>query len=72
MMADEELGSTKEQEAHVMALNGITRILVSQYLVDGYRYSSLADAMAQVRRSQGHRELARQTGLAGQPLSDGR
>lgn len=71
-MTEEELGSAEERETHAMALNGITRILVSHYLVDGYRYTSLADAMAQVRRSVGHRALARQAGLFGQPLPDGR
>ena len=35
----------------VMHRNGILRVPADQYHVDGYRYSSLADALAQVRRS---------------------
>ena len=39
-----------DPDAAVMARNGITRVTVHQYHVDGYRYSSLRDAMAQVGR----------------------
>ncbi|UNK78435.1 hypothetical protein MNQ96_12755 [Sphingopyxis granuli] len=31
---------------------GITRVPVATYLLDGYRYTSLADAVAQARRSR--------------------
>ena len=35
----------------VMERNGITRITAHQYWVHGYRYTNLADALAQVKRS---------------------
>ena len=38
-------------EAALMERNGILRERADRYLVDGYRYTSLADALAQVRRS---------------------
>lgn len=34
----------------LMERNGITRVRADQYHVDGYRYTSLADALAQVSR----------------------
>jgi hypothetical protein len=38
----------------MMARNGIVRVPADQYHVDGFRYSNLADALAQVvRRSAG-------------------
>ena len=40
-----------DAELAVMARNGITRISVDQYQVDGYRYGNLGDALAQVSRS---------------------
>ena len=67
-MNDGELESAEERETLALALNGITRVEVSHYLVDGYRYTSLADAMAQVRRSTAPRARARQAGLFGQLL----
>lgn len=39
-----------DAEADVMARNRITRVAAYQYHVDGYRYSNLADALAQVAR----------------------
>lgn len=39
-----------EAELAVMERNGITLVRANQYHVDGYRYSNLADAMAQVNR----------------------
>ena len=39
-----------DPEAAVMIRNGITRVQADQYHVDGYRYTSLADALAQVSR----------------------
>lgn len=42
-------------EADLMVRNGITRVRADQYHVDGYRYTSLADALAQVRRGAGKR-----------------
>ena len=35
----------------LMERNGITRVRADQYHVDGYRYTSLADAVAQVGRA---------------------
>jgi len=69
-MIDGKLESAEERETLALALNGITRVPVSHYLVDGYRYTTLPDAMAQVRRSVAHRALARQAGLFG-PASPG-
>ena len=40
-----------DAELAVMARNGITRVSVHQYKVDGYRYGNLGDALAQVSRS---------------------
>ena len=45
-----------DAEAALMARYGITRIPADQFHVDGYRYSSLSDALAQARR--GRREDA--------------
>ena len=42
-------------EAATMARNGITRVPADHYHVDGYRYTNLADALAQVRRRAGKR-----------------
>ena len=44
-----------EYEADLMARNGIARVRADQYLVDGYRYANLADALAQVSRGAGER-----------------
>lgn len=38
-------------DAALMARHGITRTSVHHYFVDGYRYTSLADALAQAKRS---------------------
>lgn len=35
----------------LMERNGITRVRVDHYQVDGYRYTNLADALAQVGRA---------------------
>ena len=40
----------------VMARNGITRTEAFYYHVDGFRYSSLRDALAQVARGSALRE----------------
>lgn len=40
----------EDMDEAVMARNGITRIVTHHYLVDGYRYTTLADALSQVRR----------------------
>ena len=45
------LAPEEDAELAVMARNGITRISVDQYQVDGYRYGNLGDALAQVSRS---------------------
>ena len=44
-----------EDDAALMARNGIARVRADQYLVDGYRYANLADALAQVSRCAGER-----------------
>ena len=44
-----------KDEAALMARNGITRVPADHYHVDGYRYTNLADALAQVRRGAGKR-----------------
>ena len=41
---------TAEREA--LDRYGITRVPVATYLLDGYRYTSLVDAVAQARRSR--------------------
>jgi len=40
-----------DPEFAVMARNAIIRVPAHQYWVDGYRYTNLADALAQVERS---------------------
>lgn len=47
-----------DPELAVMARNGITRITVHLYRVDGFRYTSLDEALAQVRRGARARETA--------------
>ena len=44
-----------QAEADLMARNGITRVRADHYDVDGYRYTNLADALAQVRRGAARR-----------------
>lgn len=44
-------GASVADEAAMLERNGITRIIVHHYHVDGFRYSSIGDAMAQVKRS---------------------
>ena len=39
-----------DDELATLARNGIVRVPAFHYLVDGYRYSNMADAMAQVAR----------------------
>jgi len=39
-------------DAALLARYGIERVPVDQFRVDGYRYSSLPDAVAQARRSR--------------------
>ncbi len=46
-------------EAEMLDRNGITRETISQYRVDGFRYTNLGDALAQVRRGAGARSDAR-------------
>ena len=52
-MADQDKGiaAGDADEAALLTRNGITKVTVHQFHVDDYRYSSLADALAQVRRS---------------------
>ena len=46
-----------QDEADLMVRNGITRVRADHYLVDGYRYTNLADALAQVRRGAAGRVI---------------
>ena len=43
--------ATAADESALLERNGITRTIVHQYHVDGFRYSSVGEAMAQVKRS---------------------
>lgn len=40
-----------DPDVAIMERNGIIRVPAHQYWVDGYRYTNLADALAQVNRS---------------------
>ena len=40
-----------DDDTALMMRNGIALVQANQYHVDGYRYSNLADALAQVRRA---------------------
>lgn len=40
----------EDMDEAVLARNGITRVVTHHYLVDGYRYTTLTDALSQVRR----------------------
>jgi len=42
-----------EADAALLAEHGIVRVPADRYEVDGYRYSSLADALAQAKRKRG-------------------
>ena len=42
-----------DPEEAVMMRNGITRVQADHYHVGGYRYTNLADAIAQVTRDAG-------------------
>ena len=44
--------SFTEADDALMARFNITRVPADQFHVDGYRYSQLADALAQARRSR--------------------
>jgi hypothetical protein len=44
-------GASAADEAAMLERNGITRTTIHQYHVDGFRYSSAGEAMAQVKRS---------------------
>jgi len=44
-------GPETDDETALMARNGITRTIAHHYHVDGYRYTRLADALAQAGRS---------------------
>jgi hypothetical protein len=45
-------GSAAEADAALLAEHGIVRVPADRFEVDGYRYSSLADAVAQARRKR--------------------
>ena len=44
-------GPETDAETALMARHGITRTVAHHYHVDGYRYTRLADALAQAARS---------------------
>jgi hypothetical protein len=44
--------SAAETEAALLALHGISRVPTDRFDVDGYRYTNLADAVAQAKRAQ--------------------
>jgi len=44
------LAPAEDDEWEVLVRNGIARIPAYRYEVDGYRYTNLADALAQVSR----------------------
>ena len=48
---DKDAAARIADEAALLARNGITKTAVHQFHVDTYRYSSLAEALAQVARS---------------------
>jgi hypothetical protein len=45
-------GGIDAAERETLDRYGITRVPAATYLLDGYRYTSLADAVAQARRSR--------------------
>ena len=51
--------SRSRAEAAMMARNGISCIPVNYYHVDGFRYTSLAEAVSQVTRGGPRRESIR-------------
>lgn len=51
MTIPEDRTTPAEDELALMARNGIARVRADQYHVDGYRYTNLADALAQVGRA---------------------
>jgi hypothetical protein len=44
--------SAAEADAALLAEHGIVRVPADRFEVDGYRYSSLGDAVAQAKRSR--------------------
>ena len=54
-----DLPTPATTEAETLKRHGITCIAGPVYLVDGYRYASLADAVAQARRRAGARAYFR-------------
>ena len=44
--------SAAETEAALLAEHGITRVRADHFDVDGYRYTNVADAIAQANRAQ--------------------
>ena len=47
--------SAAEAETALIAEHGITRVPADRFDVDGYRYTRIADAVAQARRTRGAR-----------------
>ena len=46
-----ESGQAGESDVVLMARHGIVRVPADQFHVDGFRYSNLADALAQAKRA---------------------
>jgi len=46
----------KDENAPELAHYGIVRTMIAQYEFGGYRYTNLADAVAQAKRTQGASE----------------
>jgi hypothetical protein len=55
--SNEARATNEDPEQEVMERNGITRVVTHNYHVDGYRYTTLAEALSQVRRGASDRAL---------------
>lgn len=53
----EPAGPARESDVSLMARHGIVRVPADQFHVDGFRYTNLADALAQAKRA-GRKESA--------------
>jgi hypothetical protein len=54
-----DAASGDDGDIAMMARNGIVCVPANQYHVDGFRYSNLADALAQVKRGAAGRRASR-------------
>ena len=46
-----QAGTAPDDEVALMARHGIARVPADQFHVDGFRYTNLADVLAQARRA---------------------